>query len=99
MNEKIDSNAGYFLAGLAVGSLISIFFAPKSGEGTRKYLSKKLNQGKTQARKTARELSERADDLFERGKEMVNETKEEIAAQLDEAGKPHTPEKSKTKGV
>ena len=99
MTEKIDSNAGYFLAGLTIGSLISIVFAPKSGEGTRKYLSKKLNQGKKQARKTARELSERADDLFERGKEIVNETKEEIAAQLDEAGKPDTPEKSKAKGV
>ena len=99
MTEKIDSNAGYFLAGLAVGSLISVFFAPKSGEGTRKYLSKKVNQGKKQARKTARELSERADDLLERGKEIVNETKEEIAAQLDEAGKPDTPEKSKAKGV
>ena len=99
MTEKIDSNAGYFLAGLTIGSLIGIFFAPKSGEGTRKYLSKKLNQGKKQARKTARELSERADDLFERGKEIVNETKEEIAAQLDEAGKPDTPEKSKAKGI
>jgi len=37
--------------------------------------------------------------LLERGKEIVNETKEEIAAQLDEAEKPHTPEKSKAKGV
>lgn len=99
MTGKIDSNAGYFLAGLTIGSLIAMFFAPKSGEGTREYLSKKLNQGKKQARKTARELSERADDLFERGKEFVNETKEEIAAQLDEAGKPDTPEKSKAKGV
>jgi len=44
-------------------------------------------------------LRQLADDLFERGKEMVNETKEEIAAQLDEAGKPHTPEKSKAKGI
>jgi gas vesicle protein len=99
MTEKIDSNVGYFLAGLAIGSLISVFFAPKSGEETRKYLSKQLNQGKKQARKMARELSERADDLLERGKEIVNETKEEIAAQLDEAGKSHTPEKSKAKGV
>jgi gas vesicle protein len=99
MTEKINSNATYFLAGLAIGSLVSIFVAPKSGEGTRKYLSKKLNQGKKQIAKTARELSERADDLFERGKELVNETKEEIAAQLDEAGKPDTPEKSKAKGV
>jgi gas vesicle protein len=99
MTEKIDSSAGYFLTGLVIGAAISMFFAPKSGEGTRKYLSKKLNQGTKQVRKTARELSERADDLFERGKEMVNETKEEIAAQLDEAGKPHTQEKSKTKGA
>ena len=37
--------------------------------------------------------------MLERGKEIVNETKEEIAAQLDEAGKPQTPEKSKAKGV
>jgi len=47
----------------------------------------------------ARELSKRADDLFERGKELVNETKEEIAAQLDEAEKPQTAEKSKAKAV
>jgi gas vesicle protein len=33
MAEKLDSNAGYFLAGLIIGSLVSIFFAPKSGEG------------------------------------------------------------------
>ena len=43
-------------------------------------------------------LRQLADDLFERGKEMVNETKEEIAAQL-EAEKPHTAEKSKAKAV
>jgi gas vesicle protein len=45
MTEKIDSNAGYFLAGLTIGSLIGIFFAPKSGEGTREYLSKKAKEG------------------------------------------------------
>ena len=45
MTEKIDSPAGYFLAGLAVGSFIGILFAPKSGEGTRAYLSKKVKEG------------------------------------------------------
>jgi gas vesicle protein len=99
MSEKIDSNAGYFFAGLAVGAAISMLFAPKSGEGTRKYLSKKLNEGSKHARKKARELRERADDLVERGKEMVNETKEQIAADLDEMGKPNPPEKSKARGV
>jgi gas vesicle protein len=99
MSEKIDSNAGYFIAGLTVGALVSLFFAPKSGEGTRKYLSKKLNEGSKHARKKARELRERADDLVEHGKEMVNETKEQIAAQLDEAATPDPAEKSKAHGV
>jgi gas vesicle protein len=45
MTEKINSNATYFLAGLAIGSLISMFFAPKSGEGTRAYLSRKSKRG------------------------------------------------------
>jgi gas vesicle protein len=99
MTEKIHSTAGYFLAGLAIGSLVGIVFAPKSGEGTREYLSKKLKQGSKQARKKARELRERADDVVERGKELVNQTKEQIATGLDEVDKANLPERSKAKGV
>ncbi len=99
MTEKIHSTAGYFLAGLAIGSLVGIVFAPKSGEGTREYLSKKVKEGSKHARKKARELSERASDLVDRRKELVNETKEQIATGLDEADKAYPPEKSKAKGV
>jgi len=99
MTEKIHSTAGYFLAGLAIGSLVGIVFAPKSGEGTREYLSKKVKEGSKHAGKKARELRERADDLVDRGKELVNQTKEQIATGLDEADKANPPEKSKAKGV
>jgi len=101
MTEKIHSTAGYFLAGLAIGSLMGIFFAPKSGEGTREFLSKKVKEGSKHARKKARELRERAEDLVDRGKELVNQKKEQIAAELDEATKTDLPEKAKAraKGV
>jgi gas vesicle protein len=99
MTEKIDSNAGYFLAGLTIGSLIGIFFAPKSGEGTREYLSKKAKEGGKHARKKARELRERAEDLVDSGKELVNQRKEEIVAKLDETVAEYLPEKSKGKSV
>jgi gas vesicle protein len=99
MTEKIHSTARYFLAGLAIGSLVGIVFAPKSGEGTREYLSKKVKEGSKHARKKSRELGERADDLLERGKELVNQTKEQIATGLDAVDKPSPPEKSKAKGV
>jgi gas vesicle protein len=98
MPGKIDSTVGYFLAGLAIGSLIGIVFAPKSGEGTRDYLSKKVKEGSKHARKKARELRERAEDFVERGKEVVNQNREQIEAELDEASKPG-PEKSKAKGA
>ena len=97
MTEKFDSNAGYFLAGLTIGSLIAMFLAPKSGEGTREYLSKRVKEGSKQARKKARELRARAEDLVDSGKELVNEKKEQIAAKLEEAGEDYPPEKSKQK--
>jgi gas vesicle protein len=99
MTERIHSTAGYFLAGLAIGSLVGIVFAPKSGEGTREFLSKKVKQGSKHARKKARELREHADDLIEGGKELVNQTKEQIATGLDAVDKPSPPEKSKAKAV
>src|ERR1700758_1137245 len=87
MTEKFDSNAGYFLAGLTIGSLISIFFAPKSGEGTRAYLSKKVKEGSKHARKKAREFRGRAEDLVGSGKELINEKKEQIAGNWKRLGK------------
>jgi gas vesicle protein len=98
MTEKIDSTAGYFLAGVAIGSLIGICFAPKSGEGTREYLSKRVKEGSKHARKKARELRARDEDLVDSGKELVNQTQEQIAAKLEGAGEDYLP-KSKVKGV
>jgi gas vesicle protein len=99
MTEKINSTGGYFLAGLAIGSLIGIFFAPKSGEGRREYLWQKVKEGSKHTRNKAQELRERTEDLVERGKEVVNQKKEQIAAELDEASQPDLPEKSKGKGA
>jgi gas vesicle protein len=101
MTENIHSTAGYFLAGLAIGSLVGIVFAPKSGEGTREFLSKKVKEGSKHARKKARELRERADDLVDRGKELVNQTKEQIGTGLDgaDADRPPLHSKAKAKGV
>ena len=99
MTEKIDAKIGYFVAGVAIGSLIGIFFAPKPGEGMRDDLLQKVREGSKHARKKARELRERAEDLVERGKEMVNENREQIAAELDETDKADLPKKAKAKGV
>lgn len=99
MTETIGSKVNCFLVGLGVGSLIGMLFAPKSGEGTHDHPSQKLQEGRKHARKKARELRERAEYLVKHGKEMVNQKKEQIAAELDEASKPFQQEKSKAKGA
>ena len=92
MAEKIDSNVTYFLVGLGVGSLIGILFAPKSGQETRESLSQN-------AQKKVRDLQECAEDVVERGKKVVTQKKEEIAAAVDVGRETYQREKSKAKGV
>ncbi len=71
MADNVGSKVSYFLVGLGVGALVGVLFAPKAGEETRDFLSKKADEGKEYAQRKARELRERADELMERGKEVA----------------------------
>ena len=99
MAENIDSKVSYFLVGLGIGSLIGILLAPKSGEETREYLSQKASEGSDYAQKKARELRERAEDLVERGKEVLTQKKGQIASAVDVRRETYRREKSKAQGV
>ena len=94
MAEKTDSRVSYFLVGVGIGSVLGILLAPKSGEETREYLSQKAEEGSGYARKKARELRERAEDLVERGTEVLTEKKEQITAAVDVGRETYKREKS-----
>lgn len=85
MADNVGSKVTYFMVGLGIGALIGILFAPKSGEETRDYLSKRADEGKEFAQRKARELRERADELIERGKEVAVRQKESITAAVEGA--------------
>jgi gas vesicle protein len=86
MSDNVGSKVSFFLVGLGIGTLLGILFAPKSGEETRDYLSSKADEGRDYAQKKARELRERADDLLQRGKDVVSKQKEALSSAV-EAGK------------
>jgi gas vesicle protein len=86
MADNVGSKVSYFLVGLGVGALMGVLFAPKSGEDTREYLSKRADDGRDFAQKKARELRDRADDLIERSKEVASRKRESISAAV-EAGR------------
>ena len=68
-----------------VDACYTILFAPKSGEETREFLSKKADEGRDYAQRKARELRERADELIERGKDVAVRQKESISAAVEGA--------------
>lgn len=86
MSDNVGSKVSYFLVGLGVGALMGVLFAPKSGEETRDFLSKRADDGREFAQKKARELRERADELIERGKDVATRKRDSLTAAV-EAGR------------
>ena len=95
MPEKTNSKATYFLVGLGIGSLISILFAPKSGEEVRESLTRKAKEGSEYARNKVRELTDQAEDLIDRGNQMITHKQEQIATAIDAGREVYQREKSK----
>lgn len=95
MADNVGSKVSYFLVGLGIGALIGILFAPKSGEETREYLSKKADEGRDYAQKKARELRERAEELIERSKDVASRQKESITAAVEAGRDAYQREKAK----
>ena len=96
--KNMIPNGSYFLVGLGIGSLIGVLVAPKSGEETRKYIAKKAREGNDLARlarKKIQELQVRTEETVERGKEIIAQTKGQIAAAIDAGIETYNREKSK----
>jgi gas vesicle protein len=96
MAENVGSKVTYFLVGLGVGALVGILFAPKSGEETREFLSKRADDGREFAQRKARELRERADELIERGKDVAVRKKDSLSAAVEAGREAYLRESSKS---
>jgi gas vesicle protein len=96
MADNVGSKVSYFLVGLGVGALVGVLFAPKSGEDTREYLSKKADEGKDYAQRKARELRERADELIERSKDVAVRKKDSLSAAVEAGREAYLRESSKS---
>lgn len=95
MAENVGAKISYFIVGLGIGTLVGILFAPKSGEETREFLTQKADEGREYAQKKARELRERAEDLIERSKEIINREKGSISAAVEAGKETYQRERSK----
>lgn len=64
---------GWFLAGLGVGALVGILYAPKSGRETRADLASGAREGTEYLRNRTRQAAEEVGALVDRSKEQVSQ--------------------------
>ncbi len=63
----------WFLAGLGVGALVGILYAPKSGRETREDLAQRGREGSEYLRNRTRQAAEQVGTMVDKGKEQMNQ--------------------------
>ncbi len=91
------SKVGFFLAGLGIGAILALLFAPKSGRETRDYLAQKAEDGRDFVKTKSEELRNKAEEAVEKGRDLVTRQKELLSAALEAGKQAYQEEKSKAK--
>lgn len=86
MSDHDGNSFVWFLAGLGLGALAGVLYAPRSGAETREQLRVRAEEGREYMRNRARDAREQAHDWADRGREVVNQQKEQFRAAY-EAGR------------
>ncbi|MBI2680985.1 MAG: YtxH domain-containing protein [Candidatus Solibacter usitatus] len=68
-----------FVLGVGVGVVVGLLFAPKTGEETRELLKSKADEGKEYLKKRGSELRVTAEEVLERGRDVVGRQKDTLA--------------------
>ena len=86
MAEDRGNSLGWFLAGMGIGAVLGILYAPKSGRETRQALMDGAEEGREYLMTRGREAREQLSGIVDRGKETVNRQRDQINSAI-EAGR------------
>ncbi len=86
MSDRDGSSLVWFLAGLGLGGLVGVLYAPRAGNETREELRARAEQGREYVRNRAREAREQASEWVDKGRDVVNQQKDQFRAAY-EAGR------------
>ena len=91
------TNFGFFLAGLGMGAILALLFAPRSGKETREYIAGKAEEGRDYVKTKTEDLCRQAEGAVEKGKDLVTKQKELLSAALEAGKQAYQEEKAKAK--
>jgi gas vesicle protein len=85
-NHEGSSGLAWFLAGLGIGTLVGVLYAPKAGKETREDLVNTARDAQAKAADLVEQGRQKAGEYVETGKQYVEQGKQK-AADLVEQGK------------
>src|SRR6202453_4543409 len=89
MSDRDSSSSNsfvWFVAGMGLGALAGLLYAPRAGTETRDVLRARAEEGSDYMRSRAREARDQASERVDRGREVVNHQKDQSRAAY-EAGR------------
>ena len=84
MSENNGGNAFlWFLAGLGIGAVAGVLYAPRSGKETREAILERAEEGRDYVITRGKHAREQVNDWVDRGREVLGKQKEQINAAVD----------------
>ena len=87
----------YFVLGAFVGAATALLLAPKTGEETRRLIVSKAREGADLVSARGREVADRTSGYIDKGKELLQQQRDQLAAALEAGKQAYRDEKDKAK--
>ena len=99
MSEETGSaeKALFFVLGAFIGAATALLLAPRSGEETRKMIASKARESAEFMADGTRSVAEKTTTYLDKGKEVLQQQRDQLAAALEAGKQAYREEKDKAK--
>ncbi len=94
---KAGEKALFFIMGSFLGAAVALLLAPRSGEETRKMLATKTREGADFFANRTKDVTDKTSGLIDRGRELLQQQRDQLTAALEAGKQAYRDEKDKTK--
>lgn len=87
----------FFILGAFIGAATALLLAPRSGEETRKLIASKAREGADYVANRSRTVADKTTSYIDRGKEILQQQRDQLAAAIEAGKQAYAEEKDKAK--
>jgi gas vesicle protein len=94
---RAGEKALFFVLGGFIGAAVALLLAPRSGEETRRLIAAKTREGADFVADRTKDMTDKTTGLIDRGKELLQQQRDQLSAALEAGKQAYREEKDKTK--